>query len=109
MNKILEFAGFTEKKLEHGKLLIDSYWIDNNGLFFSNNEPELTLDFLDKYVVPKLREEGFAIQIYGAYNFDVWQVLLLSHKGDRNEYDGINNDLTEALTQAVEKYLEGRE
>jgi len=102
--KIWEWCGFTRYDLWSTR---GQGWKAPNGDKFPNT-PELTLDNLFKYAVPKLcAGDRYSVKIYThKYNTEV---CILSHYADHRNSLGNNPDPAEALAQAILKVIENEE
>ena len=113
MNKILEFAGLKRKDHPLPKGKIWTEWIYPDGRRFGG---KLTLDFLFEHVVPKfayfqIRKERPGVwKNQSMYDIELAECLS-GYEVYRGRAYGRDDEkvLTKALTQAVNKYLEGKD
>ena len=105
-DRILKFAGYTKVKAiyfdEEGEKMCEFNWQYPDGAI--DIEPELNLELLFEYVIPKLKGLNVIIMLNVKHG-----VYTVSIAGLDKEWWSKDKDIKVALKSAIEKYLEDKE
>lgn len=100
MDKILKWCGFRQRS--------DEGWVDPEGFgtgWAKHPPPRLDMNFLFKYVVPKLESKTLMMETYdGGYDF-----CILSENQSGGLWNGNAKDPVEAWKEALLKLIESKE
>ena len=97
IKEILEFSGFTYKELD--TIALKRIWIypDGGGRY----QPPIDMNFLEKYVLPKLKDKyGGILIVLPEGDIKSWECRILNKPSDEATF-GHGLTLTEALSRAI--------